>query len=207
MNLGTVKKTQCVLVQGWESWVRTLKRGHRQDVADTARVGLLIMVALDELQGTIFEHADRLQNYAHTHGAKCTTPAPSTWEYAGEDNDQRRKTQYIGALRRDCYRCGGLGHTANACSTPQAEGKGREDKCVAKGCWAGPAARDGRDARDGMKRKELVRKAIGKGSEDMRSTQNSFFEQAPTRWKHATTWTKTQALLFFFFSVECVRCM
>ena len=164
MNLGTVKKTQYGLVQGWESWVHTLKRGHRQDVADTARVGLLIMVALDELQGTIFEHADRLQNYAHVKNnmvvlldAWCEMhdPAPSTWEYVGQNH------------REHCYRCGGLGHTANACSTPQAEGKGREDKCVAKGCWAGPAARDGRDARDGMKRKELVRKAIGKGSEDM----------------------------------------
>ena len=59
MNLGTVKKTQYVLVQGWESWVRTLKRDHTQDVADTARVGLLIMMAPDELQGTIFDHAGR----------------------------------------------------------------------------------------------------------------------------------------------------
>ena len=86
------------------------------------------------------------------------------------------------------------------------KGKGREDKGVVKGRWAGPAARDGGEARDGMMEKELVRKATGKGNEDMRSTQNSFFGQAPTMWKHVTTWTKTQALLFFFSRV-CAVCV
>ena len=34
-----------------------------QEVVETARVGLLILMAPDELQGTILEHADRLREY------------------------------------------------------------------------------------------------------------------------------------------------
>ena len=45
--------------------MHTLKRDCGQHVAETARVGQLIMVAPDELQNTVLEHADRLQNYAH----------------------------------------------------------------------------------------------------------------------------------------------
>ena len=38
-----------VQVNRWESWVNTLKRDYQQNVAETARVGLLIMMAPDEL--------------------------------------------------------------------------------------------------------------------------------------------------------------
>ena len=41
-----------------------MKRDYGQDVAETARVRLLIMMAPEELQETFFEHADHLQNHA-----------------------------------------------------------------------------------------------------------------------------------------------
>ena len=41
--------------------MNTLKRDYQQDVVEAACVGLLIMMAPDELKGTILEHADRLQ--------------------------------------------------------------------------------------------------------------------------------------------------
>ena len=40
-----------------------LKRDYGQEVAETARVGFLILMAPDELQGTVLEHADRLREY------------------------------------------------------------------------------------------------------------------------------------------------
>ena len=40
-----------------------LKRDYGQEVAETARVGLLILMAPDELQRTVLEHADRLREY------------------------------------------------------------------------------------------------------------------------------------------------
>ena len=65
MNPGKVKKSQDFLAQvnRWEVWVNMLKRDYGQEVAETARVGLLILIAPDELQGTVLEHADRLREY------------------------------------------------------------------------------------------------------------------------------------------------
>ena len=40
-----------------------LKRDYGQEVAETARVGFLILMAPDDLQGTVLEHADRLREY------------------------------------------------------------------------------------------------------------------------------------------------
>ena len=59
MNPGKVKKSQDFLAQvnRWEEWVNMLKRDYGQEVAETARVGLLILMAPDELQGTVLEHA------------------------------------------------------------------------------------------------------------------------------------------------------
>ena len=65
MKPAKVKKSQDFLAQvnRWEGLVNTLKRDYGQEVAETARVGLLILMAPDELQGTVLEHADRLREY------------------------------------------------------------------------------------------------------------------------------------------------
>ena len=65
MNPGKVKESQDFLAQvnRWEGWVNMLKRDYGQEVAETAKVGLLILMAPDELQGTVLEHADRLREY------------------------------------------------------------------------------------------------------------------------------------------------
>ena len=60
-----VKKSQELLAQvnRWEGWVNMPKRDCGQEVPETAMVGLLILMASDELQGTVLEHADRLREY------------------------------------------------------------------------------------------------------------------------------------------------
>ena len=65
MNSKKVKKSQDfpAQVNRWEGWVNMLKRDCGQEVAETARVGLLILMAPDELQGIVLEHADRLREY------------------------------------------------------------------------------------------------------------------------------------------------
>ena len=65
MNPGKVKESRDFLAQvnRWEGWVNMLKRDYGQEVAETAKVGLLILMAPDELQGTVLEHADRLREY------------------------------------------------------------------------------------------------------------------------------------------------
>ena len=161
MNFAKVRKSQDVFVQvnRWESWVNTLKRDYQQDVAEKARVGLLIMMAPDELPGTFFEHADRLQNCAQVKekkvmmlDARCRLHDPNAMDvgYAGEDShcwlESGMENQDTGAVGRGdhCCRCGGLGHIANDCSTPKGKGK---TKGVAEGLGR-QAAKDGTRGRD-----------------------------------------------------------
>ena len=160
MNPGKVKRSQDFLTQvnRWEGWVNMLKRDYKQEVAETARVGLLILMAPDELQGTVLEHADRLRDYAQVKekmvmllDARGRLKDPNAMDvgYAGEDGDcwidDAGEEQDVGAIARGdhCYRCGGMGHIANDCSTPKGKGKGREDRAMAakgggakgKGTW------------------------------------------------------------------------
>ena len=67
MNQGKVEKSQDFFAQvnRWEEWVNIMKRDNGQEVPETARVGLLILMAPDELQGTVLEHTDRFREYRH----------------------------------------------------------------------------------------------------------------------------------------------
>ena len=62
-NPGKVKESKDFFIQvnRWEGWVNMLKRDYGQEVAETAKVGLLILMARDELQRTVLGRADRLR--------------------------------------------------------------------------------------------------------------------------------------------------
>ena len=139
MKTAKVKKSQDFLAQvnRWEGWVNMLKRDYGQEVAETARVGLLILMAPDELQGTVLEHADRLREYRQVKEkmvmlldarGKLKDPNAMDIGYAGEE-DWTWETEPcdfdVGAVGRSdhCYRCGGTGHIAVECPTPKGKGK------------------------------------------------------------------------------------
>ena len=65
MNPGKVKESKdfCAQVNRWEGWVNMLKRDYGQEVAETAKVGLLILMVPDEVQGTVREHTDRIREF------------------------------------------------------------------------------------------------------------------------------------------------
>ena len=145
MNPGKVKRSQDFLAQvnRWEGWVNTPRRDYGQEVAETARVGLLIRMAPDELQGTVLEHADRLRDYPQVKekmvmllDARGRLKDPNAMDvgYAGEEEwawDDADGGEYdVAAVGRGdhCYRCGGMGHIANDCPTPKGKGKGKEDR-------------------------------------------------------------------------------
>ena len=158
MNPTKVKKAQDFQAQvyRWEGWINTLKKDYNRDVAATAKVGLLILMAPDDLQGTVLEHADRLRDYAQVKekmvmllDARGRLRDPNAMDvgYAGEewwdDSMGEDDEQEVGALGKGehCYRCGGVGHIGNECPTPKDKGKGREDKeYFAKGYSKGKAA-------------------------------------------------------------------
>ena len=135
-----VDRTSLAQVSRWEGWVNMLKPDCGQEVAGTARVGLLILMDPDELQGTVLEHADRLrvdrqvkEKMVTLLDARGQLKDPNamdigfsdeedwTWETELGDSD-------VGAVGRSdhCNRCGGMEHIANECPTPKGKVKGKE---------------------------------------------------------------------------------
>ena len=48
-------------VSKWEGWVKKLEKDYKEKTGDTAKIGIFISMALDELQDTILQHADKLK--------------------------------------------------------------------------------------------------------------------------------------------------
>ena len=144
MNPGKVKKSQDFFAHV-NRWVNMLKRDYGQEVAETAKVGLLILMAPDELQATVLEHADRLREFRQIKekmvmllDARGQLKDPNAMDigYSGEE-DWTWETELgdfdVGAVGRSdhCCRFGGMKHIANECPTPKGKGRGKEDRSLA----------------------------------------------------------------------------
>ena len=107
------------------------KRDCGQEVPETAMVGLLILMASDELQGTVLEHADRLREYRQVKEkvvmllyvpGQLKDPNAIDIGFVGEE-DWTGETEPcdfdVGGIGRSdhCHRCGGTGHNAVECPT------------------------------------------------------------------------------------------
>ena len=143
MNPGKAKKVEGFPCSGQTlgGCVKTLKRDYGQEVAETARVGLLILMAPDELQGTVREHADRLREYRRVEEKKAMLldargqmkdPKAMDIGYSGEDWTWETELGDfdVGDVERSdhCGRCGGMAHIASECPTPIGNGKGKKDR-------------------------------------------------------------------------------
>ena len=106
-------------------------RDHDHEVLERAKTGVFIFMALDGLQGTVLEHADRIRKFRDIqHGgiAGCSGATQGSRSDVGFAEEERERkpsdaelaTFVTNKYRFNCWR--GLGHIANdCCSTTKGE--------------------------------------------------------------------------------------
>ena len=107
-----------------------LKRDSWQEVAETARVGILILIAPDELQGTVLEHADRQikEKMVMLLDARGQLKDSNAMDIGyGRQSSAISMWVPLGGVTT-ATAVAGLGHIANECPTPKGKEKGKEDR-------------------------------------------------------------------------------
>ena len=143
-----ITKSEDVLsaIVRWESLLTTLSRDHKEELSETMKIAFLLKAPPTALGDRLMELMDRLVTYKEVHD-KIVNLVQSSSRYnygdamdvSGVDStvprdggEEMGEEISLDALSRDtCARCGGFGHYAKDCATPQ--GKARPGKGSGKG--------------------------------------------------------------------------
>ena len=138
-------------VEEWEIKVGKLKVEFNEDFSDTIKIAIITGMIPRDLQDMVFqmghvgqslkykEVRDKVMSIA-SHRAQMTIPTPMDVGWVGEPGAEAGEEEWdhnfefdVDAVSRTpiCYRCGGSGHLARDCPTP--EGKGPKGKGKTKG--------------------------------------------------------------------------
>ena len=140
-------------VEEWEIKVGKLKVEFDEEFSDTIKVAIITGMIPRDLQDMVFqmgksgevlkyrEVRDKVMSIA-SHRAQMATPTPMEVGWVGEPTGEEHSAEYwdydqeqgIDAVGKatSCYRCGGWGHLARQCPTPE-EAKGSKGKGMSKG--------------------------------------------------------------------------
>jgi hypothetical protein len=162
-------------VAKWEMHINNLERDHGEKMSDKIKMALMVQMLPDDIQRTIIQHMDRMENYRQVKdkliGLVQSSATLKDDDAMDVDNlaDERWdeyecETNALGkGSGSGCFRCGGLGHQACQCAT--SKGKGKEKKGEAKGAFKGYAEK-------GKGKADFSTKGDGKG----------YIEKASPEW-------------------------
>ncbi len=126
-------------IDGWEAKFLVLERDFKESISDRMKAAILTSTLPNEIRDAILQQPDKFECYGPTKErvivmteANLAVKSPDKMDVDNltgtyeEEHDE--EVQAIGNGGVYCYRCGGQGHPAAKCGTPEPhkEGKGKE---------------------------------------------------------------------------------
>ena len=128
----------------WEGQVAALSRDHKEVLTEKLRIAFMLKILPTSLQERIAEHLDRLTTYNEVHDKIVSLVQSSSRYNLGDamdcsavdygDYGQDEDADVNALSQNHCARCGGFGHYARECSTPNgkaAKGAGKQRSSAA----------------------------------------------------------------------------
>lgn len=126
-------------IDRWEAKVLMLTRDFKETVSDRMKAAILISTLPNELRDAILQQPEKFESYEPTKErvismieAKLAIRSPDEMDVdhvteTYDDGEYDEEVQAVGKGGIYCYRCGGQGHIAAKCATPEPQkgGKGK----------------------------------------------------------------------------------
>ena len=149
VNPGKVKHLKDVpgLIDRWEIKVLALERDFKESLSPRMKAAILISMLPADLQDSLVQNAEKYHEYPSAKEkvlsiveAKMSMRDPDAMDVdnlsaeATHGSYEEEDIQALGKGAMHCYRCGGLGHIAAHCATPEpTKGGGKGSKGAGKG--------------------------------------------------------------------------
>jgi len=154
VNPGKAKNVKEIpgIVDKWETRVLALERDFKEKIGDRMKAAILISILPSDIQDALIQQADKYEEYHPTKekilsivDAKMAMKSPDEMDvdavggHGGQPQEEAAYEEELDAVGKGgiyCYRCGGQGHIAAKCGTPEpskGKGKGKDGGKGAKG--------------------------------------------------------------------------
>ena len=139
-------------IDKWESQVLVLERDFKEKLSNKMKAAIALSMLPPEMRDSLIQQADKFEEYTTVRekivsivDAKLAMRSPDEMEVdivsPGETPEEWEPLDAVGKGGIFCYRCGGQGHIAAKCATPdpgKAKGKGKSNfgpQVPAKGAY------------------------------------------------------------------------
>ena len=151
------------IVDKWEARVHMLERDFKEVISSKMKAAILISILPGDVQDAVLQQADKYEEYQQAKvkvmaviEAKLAIRSPDEMDVDAvcprDDQEHSCETLALGKGGIYCYRCGGQGHIAAKCATPEpvkggGKGKGEQFKGN-KGGKGGKSGKNGKGKSD-----------------------------------------------------------
>ena len=139
VNPGQAKNSKDIQnkIDKWESQVLALERDFSEKISSKMKAAIIISMLPGDLQDALIQQADKYEEYKSAKEkivsiveAKLAMRSPDEMDVdtigSGEPHAEWESLDAVGKGGIYCYRCGGQGHIAAKCATPDpGKGKGK----------------------------------------------------------------------------------